>query len=205
MGRVWKIIKMMKDGKAMEKNKIPNEIWKYGEDLSRWPQRVCNKVWRREGWPEDWKEDWIIIPIKKKGKGERMEDYKGMTLMLSLYKIYTTVLEERIKKEIEEKGILSKSQAGFRRGYRSDICAKLPDKQTVREERGETDCSIYRSQAFDSLSVERKEIIKAMRERERGVREGLVKRVEEMMKETKNKVRVKEKIGTEFWTVKGVR
>lgn len=77
--------------------------------------RVCNNVWRGKRWPEDWKDG--IIPIKKNGKGESVEDYRGMTLMRSLYMIYTAVLGERLRKEIDEKGILSKSQAGFKKEW----------------------------------------------------------------------------------------
>jgi len=59
---------------------------------------------RWEGWPEKWKEG-IIIPIVKKGKEEKVEEYKKVTLMSSVYKIYATILAERISEEVEEKGI----------------------------------------------------------------------------------------------------
>jgi len=41
----------------------------------------------------------------EKGKGEKMEDYRSVTIMLALYKINTTALAERIREKIEEKGI----------------------------------------------------------------------------------------------------
>jgi len=57
-------------------------VWKYGgEKLEEWVWKFCNKVWREEGWPEKWKAG-IIIPIVKKGEGEKVEDYRGVTLML---------------------------------------------------------------------------------------------------------------------------
>ncbi|KMQ87077.1 thap domain-containing protein, partial [Lasius niger] len=68
----------------------------------------------REGWPEEWKEG-VIIPIVKKGRGDEIKEYRGVTLMPSLYKIYTAVLGERLRREIEKKGVLAGSQAGFRR------------------------------------------------------------------------------------------
>jgi retron-type reverse transcriptase len=54
--------------------------------------------------------------------------------------------------------------------------------------------------AFDS--VDRNVLIRAMRER--GVREGLVRKVEEMLRETKSRVRVGQ-VGEELWTARGVR
>jgi len=55
--------------------------------------------------------------------------------------------------------------------------------------------------AFDS--VDREVLIKAMKGR--GIREGLVKRVEQVLRETKCRVRVGEGIGECFWTARGVR
>lgn len=46
----------------------------------------CNRVWRGEEWPDAWKEG-VIVPIINKGKGERIEEYRGVTLMSTLYKV----------------------------------------------------------------------------------------------------------------------
>lgn len=56
------------------------------------------------GWPEAWKER-VIILIVKKGERERVEDYRGVMLMSTLYKIYVAVLVGRLKRELEEKGV----------------------------------------------------------------------------------------------------
>lgn len=50
----------------------------------------------------------MIIPIVKKGEGERVEDYRGVTLMSTLYKIYVAVLVGRLKRELEEKGSVTR-------------------------------------------------------------------------------------------------
>lgn len=55
--------------------------------------------------------------------------------------------------------------------------------------------------AFDS--VNRGVLIEAMRERE--IRERLIGRVEEMVKETKSTVRIEGEIGEIFWTARGIR
>lgn len=39
--------------------------------------------------------------------------------MPTLYKIYTTVLTERLREEVEGKGMLSTNQVGFRKGKRT--------------------------------------------------------------------------------------
>jgi len=55
--------------------------------------------------------------------------------------------------------------------------------------------------AFDS--VDREVLIVALRGR--GISEGLVERIEEVLRETKSRVRVGKELGESFWTAKGVR
>lgn len=63
-----------------------------------------------------WKEG-VIVPIVKKGEETRVEKYKRVTLMATLYKIYMGVLAERLREKVEGKKILSGNQTGgFRKG-----------------------------------------------------------------------------------------
>lgn len=82
--------------------------------MKEWIWWVCNRVWRGKGWPEDWKEG-LVVPIKKKGEGKEVGDYRGVTLIPTLYKIYASVLAEDLEKEIKNKGIISPNQTGFRK------------------------------------------------------------------------------------------
>lgn len=54
-----------------------------------------------------------------------MEDYRGVTL-LPLYKVYA-VLAERLKEEVEEKGLILQNQTGFKKGLGTidNICVEL--------------------------------------------------------------------------------
>lgn len=70
--------------------------------MEKWVWEKCNRVWKGEGWPEEWKEG-VIVPIVKKGEGESGGVQGGVTLMPTLYKIYTTVLAGKcLRKELEE-------------------------------------------------------------------------------------------------------
>jgi len=55
--------------------------------------------------------------------------------------------------------------------------------------------------AFDS--VDREVLMETMREKE--IREGLIKKVEELLRETKSRVKVRNGMGENFWTARGVR
>jgi len=78
---------------------------------------------------EEWKEG-VIIPIVKKGEGRKIEEYRGVTLMTALYKIYLMVLTERIKKDCEEKSYTTKSDRIQERdgNYRQHLRDKLSGK-----------------------------------------------------------------------------
>lgn len=97
-----------------------------GERMEEWVWSFCSRVWRREGWPEQWR-DGIIVPLVKKGVADRVENYRGVTLMSTLSKVYTDILTERLKKEIEEKDMVPSSQTKFRKGMRviDNICFKF--------------------------------------------------------------------------------
>ena len=78
----------------------------------------------------------------------------------------------------------------------------LINRQITRKERRMVIFFIDLKAAFDS--VDREVLVKEMRKR--GVREGLAKRCEEVLKETIIcRVRVGEEVGREFWTARGVR
>lgn len=55
--------------------------------------------------------------------------------------------------------------------------------------------------AFDS--VDREVLMRALEER--GIKKGLTDRVEEILRETKSRVRVGREVGESFWTALGVR
>jgi len=72
-------------------------------------------VWKGEGWPEGWKEG-IIVQIVKKGEGKTVLEYRGVTLMAVLYKMYMMGLAERLREECEAKRVIPQNQTGFRKG-----------------------------------------------------------------------------------------
>ena len=64
--------------------------------------------------PKDWKEG-ILCPINKKGENTKARNYRGVTLMCTVYKIYAMIAEKRLREEIDRLQLLPETQAGFRR------------------------------------------------------------------------------------------
>lgn len=109
-------IDKLKRNKAVGKDEMEGEGIKYGgEKVRRVVWEVVNEVWKGNGWPEEWKTG-LIVPLVKKGEGEKIEEYRGITLMPVSYKVYAEVLRKRLEKEVEEKGGIPHNQAGFRKG-----------------------------------------------------------------------------------------
>lgn len=64
--------------------------------------------------PERWRKG-VIVPIAKKKGAREIGEHKGITLLLTAYKIYASVVANRLIEEAEKKRILPEWQAGFRK------------------------------------------------------------------------------------------
>lgn len=66
---IERVVKRLKDGKAVRKDEIPGKVWKYGgEKLTEYLWEMCNMVGKGKEWIEEWNEG-TIVPIKKKEDG----------------------------------------------------------------------------------------------------------------------------------------
>ncbi|KAH0813872.1 hypothetical protein GEV33_008919 [Tenebrio molitor] len=130
---VEKQIRHLKKRKAPGWDGVQNEAWMYGtERMVERMVELMNGVWRGEGFPADWREG-VICPIFKKGEKNRAENYRGITLLNTGYKLYTSVLSERMKREIEEKGVLPEWLVR----KVEEIYARTRNKVKVGEKEGE--------------------------------------------------------------------
>ena len=77
---------------------------------------LFNDVYDRGEVPADWCES-IICPIFKSGSKREPQNYRGISLMNSISKIFNGILTARVQKWAEENNVLDESQAGFRRGF----------------------------------------------------------------------------------------
>ncbi|KAL6418016.1 hypothetical protein ACFW04_013055 [Cataglyphis niger] len=175
--------------------------WRCGrENAKEWMWRICNRIWKGEGWIDEWNEG-VIVPILK--KGERVEEYRGVSLTPTLYKVYASVLAGRLSKEMEKKGLVPQNQTGFRKGLETIdnifVLNYLVNRQLSKKKGKLVAFFIDLKAAFDS--VDRRKLVEAMRER--GVRERLIRRSEDILREIKNRVRKGENLGIGFWTGMG--
>ena len=74
--------------------------------------QVLNQCWEQEILPDDLEEA-NVVTLYKKGKVEDPANYRPISLLNSLYKIYASILEIRLADSIDNR--ISKNQYGFRR------------------------------------------------------------------------------------------
>lgn len=101
---IERVIKNLKECKAPGEDGLGIKIWKKGgEVVNEWLWDVCSRVWKGGGFPREWREG-VIVPILKTGRGEKVEEYRGVTLTQTAYKVYAAVLMERLRREVRGKG-----------------------------------------------------------------------------------------------------
>ena len=69
-------------------------------------------IWKKENLPEEWKES-IIVPIHKKGDKTDCNNYRGISLLPTAYKILSYILLSRLTPYAKE--IIGEHQCVFRR------------------------------------------------------------------------------------------
>lgn len=116
IGELSGVLCRAKNNKAPGMDRIPNEYFKNAptEFLEKL-LTVYNNIYSGSI-PSGFKKS-IIFPLFKKGDPSDAANYRGISFMDSVAKIFCAMLLERLNMWIEGKHILCENQAGFRRHY----------------------------------------------------------------------------------------
>ena len=117
LDELQKSIKQLKSGKAAGLDLLLNEFFIHGRDLLAEPLRdLFNCIIKTGHFPTAWSEG-LIVPLHKKGDVNSVENYRGITLLSTLGKLFTRVLNNRLTWWAEAYGVYIEAQAGFRPKY----------------------------------------------------------------------------------------
>jgi hypothetical protein len=103
----------LKKYKSPGSDQIPAELIQAGGKMLL---SVINKlinstsIWNKEELPHQWKES-IIVPIHKKGNKTDGNNYRGISLLSTSYKILSNILLSRLSPYVDE--IIRDHQCGF--------------------------------------------------------------------------------------------
>ena len=106
-------------------------------------QRQCNMAFESGVVPEYWTSA-VIVPLYK-GKGERTEcnNYRGISMLSVVGKIYTQILVDRIRRLTE--GLIDDEQGGFRARSRcEDQIFTLKQVGQKGREKNRSVCGVHR-------------------------------------------------------------
>ena len=107
------IIKALRKGKATGPDGIQIEIIKtLNEENLKTILQLINTWWTTQATPEELTQA-EVVSLYKKGDTANLENYRPISLLNTIYKIYAALIKGRIEKGVE--GLLHKTQFGFRK------------------------------------------------------------------------------------------
>lgn len=111
------VLKKCKSNKAPGPDRIPNEFYKYAPDnFLRLIVEYFNRVKDNCSIPDAFRRS-IIFPVHKKGDISSVNNYRGISFMNVVAKLFNSLLLIRLEEWVYTNNILNESQAGFRKGY----------------------------------------------------------------------------------------
>ena len=148
-------IKHLKNGKACGEDKILNEYIKHSKHLFL-PiyEKLFNIVFDSGIIPNAWLEGTIRPLYKNKGDSKHVQNYRPITILSCLGKLFTAILNTRLTDFLDSHNTILENQAGFRKGYAtSDHTFVLHSLiELLKKRKQKLFCAfIDFSQAFDSI------------------------------------------------------
>ena len=111
---VEKAIGCLKRGKSSGEDALIPEIFLETKSfMSPILCRLFNYMFENSIYPESWTRG-IIVPVPKKGNLNDVNNYRGITLTSVFSKIFSLILDSRLRKWAEDNEKLSDNQFGFR-------------------------------------------------------------------------------------------
>ena len=93
---------------------IPAELFQIlKDDTVKVLHSICQKIWKTQQWPQDWKRS-VFIPIPKKGNTKDCSNYCTIALISHTSKVMLKILQSKLQRYMNHE--LPDVQAGFRKG-----------------------------------------------------------------------------------------
>lgn len=79
--------------------------------------KLCNKIFVSGVMPSEWLIGMIVPMYTNKSDTHDVNNYRGITLLSCLAKLFTSVLNERLTEYSNTINVINETQAGFRHEY----------------------------------------------------------------------------------------
>lgn len=198
------IIKSLKNNKSPGEDNINSELLKLaGPYLATQIQKLIGSMWTNEQIPKDWNTA-IICPIFKKGNTSKVENYRGISLLNTSYKVLSLAVLKRL--EIYAKDIIGEYQCGFTRG--KSTTDQIFIIRQIMEKYYEHDKDLFMvfvdfKQAYDSINRHLQQLFTALRNFE--ISEKSVRMIEICNSNTYCRVRYQGELSLQFEVQSGLK
>lgn len=109
----WALAKL-RHRKAAGVDDIPGDYLKFaGGHISTFLVSLFNDLYDKQYFPQDWCKS-LIIPLHKGGDRTDPKNYRGISLLCSISKVFMSILTNRLREWAEESNQFCLEQAGFR-------------------------------------------------------------------------------------------
>ena len=103
-----------KGGDGIGDDGIPVELFQIlKDDAVKVLHSICQKIWKTQQWPQDWKMS-VFIPFAKKGNTKECSNYRSIALISHASKVMLKILQVRLQQYVNHE--TPDVQAGFRKG-----------------------------------------------------------------------------------------
>ena len=111
------VLKKAKTNKAPGNDRMPYEFYKNAPQCFRIELlTLLNFIFLNKEIPASFSHS-IIVPLFKKGDQSSASNYRRLSLLDCTYKLFASLLLERINAWVDRTNVLKENQAGFRKGY----------------------------------------------------------------------------------------
>ncbi|XP_029849496.2 uncharacterized protein LOC115331529 [Ixodes scapularis] len=119
-GELQRHINKLEAGKAIGPDDIPNEFLKKLKPVAQKHLRyLLNNMLAKSTIPEAWKQAKIKLIYKGKDKDKKsLHSYRPITILSNVYKLFASILQDRLQRLCEKARLFSEAQNGFRRNRR---------------------------------------------------------------------------------------
>ena len=88
--------------KASGGDGMPVELFQIlKDDAVKVLHSICQKIWKTQQWPQDWKRS-IFIPIPKKGNTKECSNYRTIALISCSSKVMLKILQDRLQQYVNQ-------------------------------------------------------------------------------------------------------
>ena len=110
--------KKLKNDKSCGIDNIINEFLKFcPSEMKSIIVKIFNLVLNTGLIPDEWCISLVQPIYKNKGETSDPDNYRGISLISCLGKLFTMAINERLTKYLDNMGIIGDEQAGFRKNY----------------------------------------------------------------------------------------